>query len=284
MNVALRFLCALALLSVACGDDSSDTDAGPEAPDAPSIDVGSDAGPPPRDAGAPDIPVIPDAGPLDAGPPIDGGGSCCVAIEAADQDACRVTEALGEGACGSVGGGGVCVWSDEPACMSEETGCCTAAMIGSEDLCGGLEGESCRSTRQCNWSSAACSDACCSATRAGFEGMCEGLSGNQERCQSLRDCAWSEAPECTMMAPSCCLASRAGFESLCADMDASLATCQSVRDCVWSDAAECAPAMDEGCCLASREGFEGFCASRESQVRCQSVRDCVWESDPLSCR
>lgn len=281
MNASLRCLCVFALLSVACGDDSSATDAG-ETPDVPAIDAGNDAGndagPQPLDAGGPDIPAPPDAG-----PPVDGGAFCCVAIEAADQDACGVTEVLGEGACASVGGGGVCVWSDQPACMSEETGCCSAAMVGSEDFCATLDGERCQATRQCNWSPAACSDACCSATRAGFEGMCEGLSGNQARCESLRDCAWSDGPECTMMEPSCCMASRAGFEELCSGLDASIDRCQSVRDCVWSTAAECAPMEDEGCCVASRMGFERVCTAFETRATCSTVRDCMWEDDLLSC-
>ena len=281
MNMVLRFICVLSLLSVACGDDSAN-DAGPEAPDVPAqVDAGN------RDAGGRDAFVAPDIGALesgtaDSGPPIDGGGFCCVPIEAADQDACRVIEALGEGACGNVGGGGVCVWSDEAACRNEEPGCCTAATTGSESFCAGLGDDECQATRRCDWSPAACSSACCFATRAGFEGMCEGLSGNQGRCESLRDCAWSDAGECSMMEPSCCLASREGFEGPCALRDASLETCQGIRDCVWSGAPECTSA-DEGCCVASRMGFEDLCASYESQVGCQMVRDCAWESGPLSC-
>ena len=296
MNIA-RCLCVLALLS-ACGDDPFAADTGPETTDVPVVDAGDarDAGALPdaaiRDAALRDAALrdaaLPDGGlpdvPSDAGPPIDGGGACCVPIDVADQEACRVIEALGEGACGSVGGGGVCVWSAEAACASEEPGCCTAAMAGSEGFCAALDDISCQATRQCSWSPAACSDACCQATRAGFEGMCEGLSGNQTRCESLRDCAWSDVPECTMMEPSCCTASRAGFEGLCADLDSSMAMCQSVRDCVWSGAAECSPAMDEGCCVASRMGFERFCMAFENRSNCSSVRDCAWEDDLLRCR
>lgn len=288
MNVTLRCLCALALLSVACGDDSGVTDVGPETRDVPAEAdaAGNDAEPPARDA-APDIPATldagpGDAGPMDTGPRIDGGGFCCVPIEAADQDVCRLTETLGRGACGSVGGGGVCVWSDEPACMSEETGCCSAAMVGSEDMCAALDGARCQATRQCNWSPVPCSDACCSATRAGFEGMCEGLSRNQARCESLRDCAWSDVPECSMMETSCCMASRAGFEAFCAEHESSMAACQSVRDCIWSDAAACAP--EDGCCVASRVGFEDLCTTYDNPVACGSIRDCMWEDDVLSCR
>lgn len=288
MNMALRFLCILTLLGAACGDDSEETDSGVP-PDAPArVDTGNDSGPAAdsgaRDSGAPDAGVGPsDAGPTDARPSIDGGGFCCVPFEVADQGVCRAVEALGPGACGSVGGGGVCAWSDEAACTSEETGCCTAAMMGSEALCATLEGERCQEAAECDWSSAACSSACCSATRAGFEGMCEGLSGNQPRCESLRDCAWSDAPECTMREASCCLASREGFEGPCALRDASLEMCQSIGDCVWSTTPECATMDDEGCCVATRMGFEGVCARFESQAGCQAIRDCSWENDLLSC-